>query len=225
MVTGRAVHVLADHQLMGEAVAAALNSRGRSVATMRWRFGPARAAVGPPEPGGSGPWSGVLVCDLDDPLSLAAARCLVSRGTEIWLVIAPGRVDARWGALLAAGAEGILSAGSSLEELYGALERLEAGEGILEPEVRSAAFDAWAALPEEIRQLVARLERLTASERDVLAGLRDGMPVGVLAWERGVSVATVRSQVRAVLRKLAVGTQIAAVAALARLEESELFGE
>jgi two-component system, NarL family, nitrate/nitrite response regulator NarL len=48
-------------------------------------------------------------------------------------------------------------------------------------------------------------------EAEVLRGLIEGRSVDELAQEAFVSIATVRSQVRAILRKLGVTSQLAAV--------------
>nr|WP_253945550.1 helix-turn-helix transcriptional regulator [Nocardioides sp. zg-DK7169] len=63
------------------------------------------------------------------------------------------------------------------------------------------------------------MRRLTRRELTILGLLYAGDNVGRIAAQLGVSEATVRSQVRAVLRKLAVNSQLAAVAAYASLVE------
>ncbi|NHC25506.1 helix-turn-helix transcriptional regulator [Nocardioides sp. IC4_145] len=214
------VQVLAEHQLMGEAVAAALSSRGRPVATSRWRYGPVRASGPGPTSAQAVVRSGVLVCEVEDPLSLAAACALVRRDAHRWLVVASGAGSARWGALLAAGAGGVLDAAASIDQMYGALEAVEAGDDVPADELRDSALSRWAAVPPEERRLLVRLERLTPREREVLAGLRAGQSAAVLAWNLDISMSTVRSQVRAVLRKLDVNAQLAAVAVVTRLEGS-----
>lgn len=213
-----AVQVLAEHRLMGEAVAAALCSSGRSVRTSRWRYGPVRAHGLTAVSDHRVTASGVLVCELRDPLSLAAACTLVRRDAHRWLVVASGAGGARWGALLSAGAAGVIDATASLDEMYVALEAVEAGTDVPAAALWSTAVSCWSAVPPEDRRLLARLERLTPREREVLAGLRDGQSAAVLAWQLEVSLSTIRSQVRAVLRKLDVGSQIAAVAVVTRLE-------
>lgn len=57
----------------------------------------------------------------------------------------------------------------------------------------------------------ASFERLTRRERQVLAALMDGRSARAIAAERVVSYETVRTQIRSVLRKLGVGTQLEAV--------------
>ena len=60
------------------------------------------------------------------------------------------------------------------------------------------------------------LERLSSREREVLAALMDGQLAEQIAASSGVSEATVRSQIRGVLTKLGVTSQLAAVAVARR---------
>jgi DNA-binding CsgD family transcriptional regulator len=57
-----------------------------------------------------------------------------------------------------------------------------------------------------------RFARLTHRERDVLAGMLTGLSAAEIAEAQRVSMATVRSHIRAVLTKLGVSSQLAAVA-------------
>jgi DNA-binding CsgD family transcriptional regulator len=57
-----------------------------------------------------------------------------------------------------------------------------------------------------------QLQTMTRREREVLAALMQGMSLREIATGDGVSVETVRTQVSAVLRKLGVHSQVAAVA-------------
>ena len=75
------------------------------------------------------------------------------------------------------------------------------------------------ALAAERRELLAKLERLTQREREVLALLADGQRAQAVADHFVVSLATVRTQIRAVLTKLEVGSQLEAVALYRRTIE------
>ena len=66
---------------------------------------------------------------------------------------------------------------------------------------------------ERMRRLVASL---TAREREVLELLYAGDTVAEIAEHFGVAQTTVRTQVKSILRKLEVGSQLAAVAAYDR---------
>ena len=75
-------------------------------------------------------------------------------------------------------------------------------------------LDTWRSAQERSRGLQERLNRLTPRELQVLDLLRGGLPVRSIASRLGLSESTVRSQVRAVLHKLDVRSQLAAVALL-----------
>lgn len=66
----------------------------------------------------------------------------------------------------------------------------------------------------------APFDRMTAREQQVLGGLMEGLSAEAIASRDYVSIATVRTQIRAVLSKLGVSSQLAAVA-LARAAEWE----
>jgi two-component system nitrate/nitrite response regulator NarL len=77
---------------------------------------------------------------------------------------------------------------------------------------RDELVDAWhRILPERVLART-RLASLTTRERDVLRMLHLGRTVQQIAESHGVAPSTVRSQVRSVLRKLGVNSQLAAVA-------------
>ncbi|MGD0394734.1 MAG: helix-turn-helix transcriptional regulator, partial [Acidimicrobiales bacterium] len=89
-------------------------------------------------------------------------------------------------------------------------------DGLTE-ELRSVFGDQGAAgsPKEDFRRIPARFEalmQLTASERRVLYFLTKGIPAQDIATELVVSLATVRSHIRSILRKLGVRSQLAAVA-------------
>ncbi len=76
------------------------------------------------------------------------------------------------------------------------------------------------------RRALSPFERLTLRERRVLAALREGMSTEEIADQHYVALTTVRSQIRAVLQKLGVRSQLAAVAHANRvgwkLEDNDL---
>lgn len=62
----------------------------------------------------------------------------------------------------------------------------------------------------------AALARLTERERAVLCGLAQGLSAATLARQGSRSVATIRSQIQSLTRRLGVGSSLAAVAMLHR---------
>jgi DNA-binding CsgD family transcriptional regulator len=107
------------------------------------------------------------------------------------------------GALAACVEQGAMVALSDIEELPTELHSL-----LGDPGQRGASKD-------ETRRMPARFEallQLTASERRVLFFLTRGRSAQDIAVELVVSLATVRSHIRSILRKLGVRSQLAAVA-------------
>ena len=111
-----------------------------------------------------------------------------------------------------AGAAGWISKGAVLDELDATLRELLAGGTVIGRADR-------AALLEELRRERAgtlraqtTFERLTHREALVLGSLIDGLSADEIAEAHFVALTTVRSQIRAVLQKLGVRSQLAAVA-------------
>ena len=142
---------------------------------------------------------------------VALIRPMVLAGAEVVMLTGERRQSAL-AECLEAGAAGWISRSSSIDGIDMVLRRLLAGEQILGRTVR-------AVLIEELRLERARQERVRAiferlSDREalVLAALTDGLTAEEIAREHYVALTTVRSQIRAVLTKLGVRTQLAAVA-------------
>ena len=119
-----------------------------------------------------------------------------------------------WGALLQSGATAILPCTTSLDDVEAALAELFEGGEVMDPTTRTDLLALWVVVNDEQERLSERLERLTPQERRVLVQLYDGAGPAVIASRAGVSETTVRSQLKAVFRKLGVHSQLAAVAAL-----------
>lgn len=114
-----------------------------------------------------------------------------------------------------AGAVGHLSKGVSPDELVDAVERVVTTGELLSEEER---FDLSATLRQAQSRTEAELapfRRLTEREQQVMKAICDGRSAAQMAEAWDVSVATVRSHIRAVLVKLNVGSQLEA-AAMAR---------
>jgi two-component system, NarL family, nitrate/nitrite response regulator NarL len=129
------------------------------------------------------------------------------------VVVMTGETDrAVWGACIEAGAAALVEKRLSFDELVERLRRIVAGDAAIAPFER---LDLLKTLNERRRDEHARLEqftRLTAREAEVLHGLVRGMSAEDIAAETYVSIATVRSHIRAILQKLGVNSQLAAVA-------------
>ena len=141
--------------------------------------------------------------DLVGPLTERGWRCIVLSST----------VDrARIGAALAAGALAAVPKQAPFPLLVGKMRAALAGLPVMSPESRQRLIDSHLVRDAERRQIAEKLERLTRREREVLAELARGHRAQAVADQYVVSLATVRTQIRSVLGKLEVGSQLEAVA-------------
>lgn len=200
--------VACEHPLVAESVRIALAARGHDVIILRWP--PDSRRVGrrglPLTPR---PDLGLLLCDLDCDARIADANKLVAGLDVSWVVLAaPGPA---WGAVLLSGASAVLSTATD----FATLSRLLSGEldarAVLTPERRRELVEQWFEHKARLRAVQTGVESLTTREGEVLRRLHAGDTVREISEVDQVSEATVRSQVKAVLRKLEVSSQLAAV--------------
>lgn len=123
---------------------------------------------------------------------------------------------ARWGAAVHLGAKDVLHKTCSLKEVVDTARRVRDGLPLMSRDQRAALIEAARADRDESRDMRARLDRLTRREREILGDLMNGDPVQEIARTNVVAVATVRTQVKSILTKLELQSQIAAVGAAHR---------
>jgi DNA-binding NarL/FixJ family response regulator len=209
-----AVLIVDDHELVGTSLALSLRSQGLPAHHCDARGGaPGVLAVAAQHP------PGLVLLDLDLGRDDAGRRV-----DGVWLV-APLRV-AGWqvvilsgsadhagiGAGLAEGASAWVPKNAPFPALLAAVRDALAGRPVM-PQARREQFIALhRRRAEEQNALRGRLDRLTPREREVLVRLADGQRAQAVADHFVVSLATVRTQIRAVLTKLEVGSQLEAVA-------------
>jgi Response regulator containing a CheY-like receiver domain and an HTH DNA-binding domain len=161
----------------------------------------------------------VVLIDLmlrdDVALSFSLVAPLVSLGTSV-LVLTGDTNPSLLGAYIEAGAWGIVSKSDSFSMVLDKVVRAGRRQAMLHEDEREAlllSLSLWRAVE---RDRLACFERLTERERVVLSALMDGASAEDIARASLVSLTTVRSQIRAILQKLEVRSQIAAVAAAHR---------
>lgn len=202
------VVVVDDHELLGELVADALALRtGLRVTSHRPRdLDDAHRHLT-----GIRPRVAVLDLDLGFADGIELVPSLLAAALPV--VVCTGVRDRlRWAECLAAGAAAVVSKERDLTALAGAVTAVLAGVPATPPADRQQLL---AELRTARRRRTAELgpfADLTTREADVLAALVDGRSVAGIASERVVAVSTVRSQVRAILRKLGVNSQLEAIA-------------
>jgi DNA-binding NarL/FixJ family response regulator len=207
------VLIVDDHDLVGTSLAYSLSAEGldaRRAASVDVTGVLAEAATSP---------VGLALLDLDlgrdrsgrrfdgvdlvGPLTERGWRCIVLSST----------VDrTRIGAALAAGALAAVPKHAPFPLLVGKMRAALAGLPVMSPESRQRLIESHLVRDAERRQIAEKLERLTRREREVLAELARGHRAQAVADQYVVSLATVRTQIRSVLGKLEVGSQLEAVA-------------
>lgn len=204
------VTVSADETMTLDAVTVALGDRGITVtATAATDAEPRDLLVGEPSA-----W--LVVTDLEDWDHLAHV-CGLIRGMDlpgVALTTAPR--GGLWGAMLEAGAVEVLSALTDSDTIEGALRDAAEGRHGHTPAEIEGLVAQWHLLRDGRDRLRRLVHSLTVREREVVELLYDGATVTEIAARFGVAQTTVRTQVKGILRKFEVGSQLAAVAAYDR---------
>jgi DNA-binding NarL/FixJ family response regulator len=207
-MTGR-VLIVEDHALVAIGLQLALSARGWEVETTDGpraidvieharRFEPAVVLL---DIGlGDGVGSGV---DLIAPL--------LKTGAKIVMLTAETR-RATLASCLEAGAAGWIGKNVFLDQVESTLVDVLEDTPLIGCTARQAMLDELRIERAGMRKALTPFERLTIREREVLACLVDGQSAEEIAETHYVSLTTVRSQIRAVLQKLEVRSQLAAVA-------------
>jgi two-component system, NarL family, nitrate/nitrite response regulator NarL len=132
----------------------------------------------------------------------------------ISVVVITASVDrARWGECLRDGARAVTSKSAPLDEILTTIRLVADGRHVHSAEERQSLITHFYTEKESVKTLRKRLDLLTTREGEVLAHLMDGRPVREIAHVSFVSEATVRTQVKSILAKLEVTSQLAAVGA------------
>ncbi|MGH9069511.1 MAG: response regulator [Acidimicrobiales bacterium] len=113
---------------------------------------------------------------------------------------------------LEAGAAGLASKSDPFEVLTELLGLALDGDPLVPDRRRRELAAHLAGRRREERERQAAFGRLTARERSVLVAIMDGAQAAAIARASFTSLATVRAQIRAILSKLDVGSQLEAVA-------------
>lgn len=147
---------------------------------------------------------------------LETIRVVVAGGrlfTSAVTVLAPGRPPASAPTSSAAGSRWVQLADDwSESSLASFLEDRIAEDRPMSPAEREHALAIVQARQDRSRARRAPFQLLSPSEQDVLAALMEGRSAELIASDRVVSVATIRSQIRSILLKLEVRSQLEAVA-------------
>lgn len=156
----------------------------------------------------------VVIVDLDlgpagdgaaliHPLTLAGHRVVV---------LTASHDQVRWGSCLARGALTVVPKSAPLQAIVDVIRRADQGLPVIPRNEREALIQLWQERHTDDDERRRSLARLTPREAHVLSQLAHGKRVREVAEEAYVSEATVRTQVKSILAKLGVNSQLAAVA-------------
>ncbi len=151
----------------------------------------------------------VRMPDLD---GISATRELLAAFPDVKVVILTTfeQDDYIFGALNA-GASGFLLKRTRPEELVAALHTIAAGDALLSPSVTSRVIERMAMQPAPDSSRDARLDELTAREREVLELVARGLSNGEIADLLVIGESTVKTHVKRILAKLDVRDRVQAV--------------
>ena len=141
--------------------------------------------------------------DLVAPLCELGARVIMLTAETDWRVLATA---------VEAGADGWMCKSSYVDEVVAAVEDVLAGRSLIGCGKRAQLLEDLRLWRADLQHAMSPFERLTTREREVLAAMVDGLTAEDIAAMQIVALTTVRSQIRAVLQKLGVHSQLAAVA-------------
>src|SRR5437868_8732870 len=161
----------------------------------------------------------VVLLDLDLGGSVGDGRELVGSlaGLAGQVVIFTGAMDFnRIAECLERGASDFVIKSEPFPIVLAAVTEAAPGGTPLRPAQRERLIDGLARHRRDEENRLGLLRQLTGREREVLAGMMNGNQAETIAMSSGLSEATIRSQIRGVLGKLGVGSQLAAVAVARR---------
>lgn len=210
------IAVGSDELLLGQAIRAALAARGFVTRTVQWR-----SSVPDDRPALQlsrlSPDAGLMLCRDDLSPTLAQVLWLFAQHPVRWVVVTSDGPGPAWGALLEAGAGAVMSSERTLDEVAEAIVGVAHGDRLVDTTTEAGVLALWHAVARERREALDRLRTLTPREHAVLELLGDGQSVRTIAASSDLTEATVRSQVKSVLHKLGVRSQLRAVAAVRTL--------
>lgn len=144
--------------------------------------------------------------------AVALIEPLVRAGVAV-VVTTETADEASWGQCLAHGARAVVPKSVSLTSMVSVVRRVSQGQPVLDRAERDRLIAVHRRQDSKLRESRGRLDSLSAQEGQILRHLMAGRTVREIAARRVVSEATVRTQVKAILGKLELSSQLAAVAA------------
>ena len=224
--TLKEITIVEDHDLLAESLAFALQHAGVNVQVVPILSSDNVIAFFQERE------SDIALLDLDLGGEIGSSLSLIPRirslGAEV--IMMTGVTDRiRLAECLEAGATGLLSKTSKFDDLLASIVAVASGADLLSEIERSLYMTELNNSRKAERTRFEPFDALTAREREILGDMVTGCSAEQISEDRFISVATVRSHVKTILRKLNVHSQLAAVAMATERgwtmpSENELFG-
>ena len=204
------VCVIEDHTLFAESLQIALELKGHDVRRVPLPHDLHTATSLLPAVMKHQPHVLLLDLDLGNADGTRLIEPVTRAGTAV--VVLTGSTDrARWGQCVRHGARKVMEKTSPLNEILATIRLIGEGRPVMTVEEREELVRHWQKERAVVSELLDRLNRLTVRESEVLGALMNGQQVRQIAEASVVSEATVRTQVKSILSKLEVSSQIGAV--------------
>ena len=191
--------IVDDHEALREGLAALLGGHGLEIVGAAGNVAAGLDLVEHAEPD-------IALVDirLPDGSGIDLTRELLARRPELGVILYTGDADADLlYSGLDSGARGYALKAGSMAELVGAIERIAAGGSYVDPRLDRILLSPRA---------TAQVPQLSPREREIMHLMAEGRTAEAIANELSVSVETVRTHVRNVIRKLQARNRVHAIA-------------
>jgi DNA-binding NarL/FixJ family response regulator len=191
--------IVDDHEALREGLAALLQGHGLEI------LGAAgNVAAGLDLVEHVAPDVALVDIQLPDGSGIDLTRELLARQPELGVILYTGDSDAELlYSGLDSGARGYALKAGSMAELVGAIERIAAGGSYVDPRLDRILLSPRA---------TAQVPQLSPREREIMHLMAEGRTAEAIGSELSVSVETVRTHVRNVIRKLQARNRVHAIA-------------
>jgi len=191
--------IVDDHEALREGLEVMLTQSGNEVLGVAGNVGAALDLLDVADPE-------IAIVDirLPDGSGIALTREMLSRRPELGVILYTGDSDAELlyeG--LDSGARGYALKAGSMEELAAAIDRVAAGGSYVDPRLDRILLSPRA---------TSRVPQLSPREREIMHLMAEGRTAEAIGLEITVSVETVRTHVRNVIRKLQARNRVHAIA-------------
>jgi DNA-binding NarL/FixJ family response regulator len=191
--------IVDDHEALREGLVALLRGHGLEVVGAA-----GNVAAGIDLVVHSDPDVAVIDIRLPDGSGIDLTRDLLARRPDLGVVLYTGDADADLlYSGLDSGARGYALKAGSMQELVAAIERIAAGGSYVDPRLDRILLSPRA---------TAQVPQLSPREREIMHLMAEGLTAEAIGSQLGVSVETVRTHVRNVIRKLQARNRVHAIA-------------